>query len=282
MTPLCGIGDEAGSSLAEQIAAHQDLGWSRIELRSIDGVPLAELDAGAFAEARLRIRDAGLTVTVLDSRVGGWDRPVTAPFAADLDELHVLAERAHVLGTRFLRIMSYPNDGLPQATWRNLALSRLAALAERAAAHDVVLLHENCCGWAAETAERTREMLVEIQSPALGLLFDTGNGIAYGYDSLAFVRAVVPWVRHVHVKDGVPGPIFTMPGDGYARVRECLDLLLDAGYSGVFSIEPHTHLMPHQRGFSGGSRGAFVQYGRRLESLLAGRLMTAGAADDLP
>ena len=45
---LAGIGDEAAPDLAGQLAAVGELGWNRLELRTIDGVPLARLDDASF------------------------------------------------------------------------------------------------------------------------------------------------------------------------------------------------------------------------------------------
>jgi sugar phosphate isomerase/epimerase len=93
-------------------------------------------------------------------------------------------------------------------------------------------------------------MLEEVDSPALRLVFDTGNGLAYGYRSTDYLAAVLPWVAHVHVKDGrrAPGdagPEWTLPGAGQAEVAACVGLLEEAGYTGFYSLEPHVAHIPH-------------------------------------
>ena len=61
-----------------------------------------------------------------------------------------------------------------------------------------------------------------------------------------------------------------MPGDGDCRVADCLALLLDHGYRGTWSIEPHVRVRPHEHRTGTGPDGAalFVAYGRRLEHLV--------------
>jgi sugar phosphate isomerase/epimerase len=113
----------------------------------------------------------------------------------------------------------------------------------------VVLLHENCHGWAGRSAACSLDLVATVDSPSLRLLFDTGNGLAYGYRSLPFLREVLPLVEHVHVKDGITtaggDAVFGMPGEGAARLVDCMALLEEHGYRGWYSIEPHVALIPH-------------------------------------
>ncbi|WP_026426052.1 sugar phosphate isomerase/epimerase family protein [Actinokineospora inagensis] len=272
MTVLAGIGDEAGPGLAAQVAAIAALGWSAIELRTVDGVPLAGLTEAAFDRVAGTLAELGLRTVCVDSRIGDWSSVITGDFGRDLAELRVLADRCGRLGTRYVRVMSYPNDGLHADEWEHRALRRMRELALRAEQADLVLLHENCAGWAGSESERALRMLEEADSPGLRLLFDTGNGIAYGYSAVEQLRPLVEYVAHVHVKDGVTdanGPRWTLPGQGTADVAECLDVLTESGYQGALSIEPHLGLLPHEEESGSGSAEGFIAAGRALETLLA-------------
>lgn len=267
---FAGIGDEAGAALADQLAALSTLDWTAIELRSVAGVALADLDDRTFAEVADAV--AGLSVVCVDSRIGNWASTVADPFDADLRELDVLLRRCAALDCRYLRIMSYPNAGLDERTWRDRVVERIRVLAGHAERAGVVLLHENCAGWAGADAARTLDLLDAVASPALALLFDTGNGIAHGYPAVDLLREVVGHVAHVHVKDATGGgerTVYTLPGAGDAGVADCLRLLLDHGYRGALSLEPHLATVPHE-----GARVAqdaparFVAAGRALEDLV--------------
>jgi sugar phosphate isomerase/epimerase len=276
---LAGIGDEAGYGIQSQVAAIRALGWGAIELRGVDGVPLAELSEPAFAQVVTAVERFGLRVVAVDSRIGGWSRAADGDFAADLDELRVLSRRCRTLGTGYVRIMSYPSGGLAEPAWRAAVIERLKVLTERAERAGLTLLHENCAGWAATSASRMRELLDTVDSPALGLLFDIGNGIAYGYSAYDMLGEIVTWVRHVHVKDAegpATAPAYRVPGQGHARVADCLRLLLDAGYTGALSIEPHLAVVPHEgrRASDAECAAAFVAAGRALTDLLG--TLTAG------
>ncbi|WP_437948509.1 sugar phosphate isomerase/epimerase [Sorangium sp. So ce296] len=270
---LAGVGDEASPDLDGQLEALRRLGFRGIELRTLDGVAVADLDPARFAAAARRIADDGMSVVALASRIGGWARPVSGPFGRDLGELRILADRAHALGCRFIRIMSYPNQGLDGAGWRSEAMRRVAELVELAAALDVTLLHENCSGWASQGVEQTLAMLREIASPHLGLLFDVGNVRVADQDPVAFLGRVLPHVRHVHVKDVVwdadGAAQFTWPGEGEAQLAECLSMLEAAGYAGAIAIEPHLAHIPHL-GITADTatlRECFVEFGGRFERI---------------
>jgi sugar phosphate isomerase/epimerase len=269
---LAGIGDEAAADLPGQIAAVVELGWLRLELRSIAGTPVALLGEDEFRCAAERLRASGVTVVGVASKIGDWSRPVTGDFALDTGELDVLARRCAELGTRLVRIMSYPSGGLDGTEWGRRVRTRLRELARRAEDRGLVLAHENCTGWAGDRADRMLDLVAEVDSPALRLLFDTGNGVAHGYSAPPMLREIVPHVVHVHVKDARTGPggrvDYVRPGAGRAGVAECLRVLARHGYDGVLSIEPHLAVLPHL-GSGRADRAGFVECGRALERLLA-------------
>ncbi|WP_037771326.1 sugar phosphate isomerase/epimerase family protein [Streptomyces sclerotialus] len=271
---LAGLGDEAARGLDGQLAALGRLDWGALELRTVDGVAVADLDARTFRTLTGRVRDAGLDVVCLASRIGNWARPVTGPFDDDLAELEALAEQCAALDCRYVRIMSYPNAGLTESEWAARAIDRVGRLADRAEQHGLTLLHENCAGWAGDRADRMLRLVREVGSPALRLLFDTGNGVAHGYDAFGTLEKVLPHVAHVHVKDAVRTPdgtvAYTLPGDGRARVADCLRLLLETGYGGSLSLEPHLAVRPHEGlRTRDDAMALFVGAGRRLERVLA-------------
>ena len=277
---LAGLGDEAAPDLAGQIGAVAELGWNGLELRTVGGTPVADLDEDAFRRTADLLESAGTSVVGVASKIGDWSRPVTGDFAVDVRELEILARRCAVLGTSLVRVMSYPSGGLDDPDWGRRARRRLRELARRAEDHGLVLAHENCAGWAGDRADRMLDLVTGIGSPALRLLFDIGNGVAHGYPPLPMLREVVAHVVHVHVKDARAGAggevVFVPPGDGEARVAECLEVLFRNGYGGVLSIEPHVRLRPHLDSGTG-DRDAFVECGRALERLLARTAPTTGA-----
>jgi sugar phosphate isomerase/epimerase len=269
---FAGIGDEAAPDLDGQLQAMAQLGWDAIELRTVDGHALCDLDHAGRDRLIAAVHAAGVRVVCLDSRIGGWAGTVADPFAQDLTELGALVELCRSLATPYVRVMSYPNADWPQPRWRQEVVDRLRRLADIAEAAGITLLHENCVGWAATRADRALDLLDAVGSPALRLLFDVGNGVAHGYHAPDLLFDLVPFVAHVHVKDAVGGgadTTYTLPGDGVVGVRECLRLLRAGGYDGALSIEPHLATRPHEDRWAGaGGAAAFTAAGRRLADLV--------------
>ncbi|MGW6706403.1 sugar phosphate isomerase/epimerase family protein [Streptomyces sp. NPDC054956] len=284
-----GIGDEAGRTLEQQVRAVSGLGWQLIEMRSVGGVAIADLDDAAFGACLRALEEAGLGTACVDSRIADWSRPISQGVEQDLAELNRLVDRCAALGTRYVRVMSYPNDGWDEADWGREVIRRMRLLAARADASGLVLLHENCAGWAGRSADRMLRLLEEVDSPALRLLFDTGNGAAYEYEAYAVLERLMSQcpeaVAHVHVKDAVGSgarAAYTLPGIGESQVARCLRLLLDNGYTGAWSIEPHLALRPHESRTELGEDGPdlFVEYGRHLEHLVATEVVAAATDDN--
>ncbi len=117
---------------------------------------------------------------------------------------------------------------------------RLLGLADVAADRGLVLLLET----GQETAGSLRALLEELKHPALGVNFDPANMILYDKgDPVAALRALGPWIRHVHIKDAVrttqPGTWGTeVPwGEGQVGGEPFLMTLKEIGFAGTLAIE---------------------------------------------
>jgi sugar phosphate isomerase/epimerase len=100
------------------------------------------------------------------------------------------------------------------------------------------------------------EMLSFADSPCLRMNMDTGNTFIAGEDPVAFLQRFLHKVSHVHIKDVSPllaaaarGELTGIAvshcsvGEGVnaVNIRNCIERLVRAGYSGVFSIECEGH-----------------------------------------
>ena len=271
---LSGIADEAGKSIEVQIKAHQELGWSHIEIRNVEGTNLVDLGDGEFADVYDKVVMAGMTVSCFASQLCNWARKISHPFEADQEELKRAIPRLQRFGCKFIRCMSYPNDERPEPEWRKEVFRRLHELVKVAEDGGVVLLHENCDGWGGLSPENTLALLGEMNSPHFRLVYDTGNPLWHGLDPGEFYRKVKDAIAYVHIKDGRRKPggeaEAAYCGEGEGKVAEVISDLLASGYRGGFSIEPHLASVIHE-GKEGDSEVAYkvyVEYGRRLAQLV--------------
>jgi len=271
-----GISDEAGRSIDKQIEAHLELGWEYMELRGIEGVNLTQLPEDQFDKVYGKVTEAGLKVSCFASGIANWARPITCDPQADIAELRQAIPRMRRFGTRLIRIMSYPNDPnrpLDEKQWRNEAIRRVKVFAKMAEEGGVILAHENCSGWGGLSAENSNILLGEVDSPALKVVYDTGNPVTYGQDAWEYYTKVRDSIVYMHIKDArrIDGEDqYTYCGEGDGRVRETVADLLATGYDGGFSIEPHLGAIGHTGASSGPAvmYQTYTEYGRRLMAIV--------------
>jgi len=280
-----GIGDEAGQPIGTQIKAHRELGWEHIELRMVDGTNITQLDDRAFGDVYEAVTDAGLQVSCFGSAIANWARPITCDAQIDRDDLKRAIPRMREFRCPFIRVMSYPNDPdapLPETAWREEAIARMKYLAGMAEDGGITLVHENCSGWGGQSAENSNILLGEVDSPALKVVFDTGNPVDYRQDAWEYYQQVYNDIVYVHVKDARRLPNdeieYCYCGDGAGHVREILADLAKRGYTGGVSIEPHLAAVIHT-GKSTDDRAelyrTYTEYGRRLMGLVEAAQLAA-------
>jgi sugar phosphate isomerase/epimerase len=272
-----GISDESGQPIATQVRAHKDLGWKHLELRMVDGVNITQLNDSAFDDVRRAVLEANMTVSCFGSAIANWARPITTEFQVDLDDLNRAIPRMRALSTPYIRVMSYPNhteEPLPESAWRKESIRRMREMATIAEGEGIVLVHENCSGWGGLSAENSNILLGEVGSPALKVVFDTGNPVTYGQDTWEYYKAVRKDIVYVHIKDAVREKgvdHYVVCGEGEGYVPEVVGDLLATGYDGGFSIEPHLAAIIHtgqQASSDEQLYDSYVNYGRKLMDIV--------------
>ena len=272
-----GISDEAGQPIDVQIRAHRELGWTHMELRCIDGVNFTQVPDDIFDNICEKLADAGMKVSCFSSAIANWARPITTDAQVDVEDLARAIPRMHALGTPFIRVMSYPNDKdhpVPEDVWRDEAVRRMRILAKMAEDGGITLVHENCSGWGGLSAENSNILLAEVNSPALKVVFDTGNPVTYGQDAWDYYQKVYDSIAYIHIKDArkIDGvDHYSYCGEGDGCVRQIVGDLLARGYDGGFSIEPHLAAVIHTGQTADNTDRlyqSYIEYGRRLVQLV--------------
>ncbi len=276
-----GFTDEAERSLDGQISTLREVGWSGIELRLIDGKNICDFTDEDWKRTWDRLQKEQIQVVGFGGQIGNWARPIDSDFSLDIDELKRVAPRMRQAGTKFLRIMSYPNsesNPLSRSEWRIEAVRRLKELAKIAEGEGIILGHENCSGYG-ETPEGYLDLVEAVNSPALQLIFDTGN------NSLHDNNTEVTWdyyqkcreqITHVHIKCAKPGEngddFVTCYVDEDPVQERILKDLGATGYDGWLSIEPHIKAAIHAGqdvDDSGEGRVVWVNFAKGLEGLVS-------------
>ncbi|CAH1219216.1 Inosose dehydratase [Paenibacillus auburnensis] len=182
-------------------------------------------------------------------------------FIAHRDFLHEMGAKVIVVSEQGRSIQGQMDTPLfaakpvfTEKEWAALAAG-LGGLGRLAAEKDMVLVYHHHMGTGVQTAaEITR--LMELTDPGeVSLLFDTGHLAFAGENPLEVLRAHLPRIKHVHLKDIRPGVVqrvisdglsflqavkagaFTVPGDGCIAFAEIFEELAAASYTGWFVVE---------------------------------------------
>lgn len=291
-----GFADEAGDSIDTQIRATHELGWTNIECRNVDGVNLTDLTDQAFEIVADKLARAGLYVHCFGSAVANWgkDPRKEADFQSSLESLRRAISRMHHLGTKFLRGMSFAivRDEQPDSpALEALIFAKVRSLVHECEEGGVIYVHENCQNYGGLSYLHTLKLIEQVDSPNFRLAFDTGNPVGSDdhigqppyrkQSSWEFYKNVREFIVHMHIKDckfvAETGDTFptlehTFPGEGDGDVRRIIQDLLQQGYQGALSIEPHLAVVYHDDSITSPDEiryANYIEYGRRLEALVA-------------
>ena len=286
---LMGIGDEAGASLRSQLLATRELGWQFIEPRGME-VPgfakanLHDLPDAAFALAVREFEAAGIQPYCFGSTVMNWAKQVADPFEITLAEVKRCLPRMQRVGAKFVRIMSF-KPGAEEFKTPAEVFRRVRDVTNMFLDAGLQPVHENCMNYGGMSWQHSLELLD--RCPGLKCVFDTANPIFNPdrsrpkpwprQDPWEFWEHVRDHVVHIHVKDATWNPAknhadYNWPGEGQGRVHDILRDAIGRGYDAGLSIEPHMvvvfHDAPAKTSNDDATRKNFVEYGRRLETMI--------------
>lgn len=280
-----GFADEAGADLDIQIKATKELGWEFIETRTLMGSNLAFINDAAFDEVCRKLDETGIKFNCFGSAVGNWATSITGSPERSYEEIRKAVPRMQKLGIELIRIMSFPVKEMEKyESFAEEAFRRLKIIAKIAEDGGITCVLENCSGWASGSFEHTLRTLKAVDSPALKLVFDTGNPVSdvdvrgvppyKKQDAWEFYNAVKDHIIYVHIKDGYmdgDNMVFTFPGEGNGYVKKIVKDLLNNGYDGGFSIEPHMAIVFHDGSVKSKADfqyNNYVEYGKRFMKIV--------------
>jgi len=286
---LTGIGDEAGNTIDAQVQATQELGWKYLEMRGVEvpGFPKAnfhDIPDKAFDTVVEKLEQAHLGVYCFGSTIMNWAKKVEDPFETTIAEVKRTIPRMQRLKTKFVRIMSF-KPGDDESKTPPEVFKRVREVTQRFVDAGITPVHENCMNYGGMSWQHALDLLDK--APGLKWVFDTANPVFNPdrskpkpwprQDPMEFWSHVREHVVHIHVKDATWVPAkndadYNWPGEGQGKVREILKDAFARGYDGGISIEPHMVVVFHDaqsKSNDQAMRENFVEYGRRLEKLIA-------------
>ncbi|MCX6343745.1 MAG: sugar phosphate isomerase/epimerase [Armatimonadetes bacterium] len=287
MLYLTGFADEAATDIDGQIRATKELGWSNIESRNVNGRNIHDISDEEFDIVYGKLQDAGVKINCFGSAIANWGKKIDEPFDSSLEETRRAIGRMQKLGAKLIRIMSFAvlKDREPDDQMEEERFKRVRELHRLFTDAGIEPVHENCMNYGGMAWTYTLRLIENV--PGLKLVFDTGNPVftddrnqpkPYPKQSAwEFYSHVKDHIAYIHIKDGKwdaqnGKTIFTHPGEGDGDVRRIVKDLLDNGYDGGISIEPHLAVVHHDASVTSDDAiryANYVEYGRRMMGMIA-------------
>ncbi|MDQ6772057.1 MAG: sugar phosphate isomerase/epimerase [Candidatus Dormibacteraeota bacterium] len=252
MWTLSGFGDEISPDLETQCVTLDHLGIRHIELRGAWNTNVLDLDEDHVAQVGTTLAAHGIRVSSIASPIGKIGVP--EDFQPHLARFRRALHLAAALHAPYVRVFSFliPAGDDP-ARHRDEVMRRMTALAEAAAGHDVVLVHENEKEIYGDIPERCLDVVESVGSDQLRLAWDPANFVQCGVRPFTEGYAMLrPHLAYIQIKDAILSTAQVVPaGQGDGEVPETLLALAADGFDGFFSIEPHLARAGKAGGFSG-------------------------------
>lgn len=227
-------------SVSEILATAKDFGYDGIELRGVQS------ELHMTRHKALRPENIGATKAELD-RMGLTIACVTSGCViSDADhreenreEIMQYVDAAKTLGAPHVRVLGDALAGPSVPVDDYLVEDMAAELGEYAGKNGVTLLMESNGAYA--DTNRLAKLLQDINCPHVKVIWDIHHPYRYFSEPpKETMQNLKGLIRHVHLKDGVMvngRPSYRMMGQGDLPTRECIELLLESGFDGFYSLE---------------------------------------------
>ena len=225
------------------LAQAAGLGYGAVELRGIrdeletDAVTLLKKENRS--RTRRMLQEAGIGLCSIDcsasfAEASGFDRSLREGLYA--------IEAAAELETPFIRIFGDRIGSQPEEEAADRLIHGIGLLCRAAEGTGVTVLLETHGDF--QTRSRLTRVVRESLCPQFGLLWDIEHTVRAGERTEEFLRELLPYVKHVHLKDVDREGRLCLPGDGILNLPATAGLLTAGGYQGYFSLEWEKRWIP--------------------------------------
>lgn len=236
---LSGFADEINPQLDEQIRVLKKLGMHYVEMRGANGKGLVEYPLDEVEKIKEQLDEKDIHLSSVGSPIGKIQ--ITDDFEDHFKLFCHTVNIAHVMEVPYIRMFSFfMPEGEDPEKYHDEVFRRVGRMADYAAKHNVILLHENEKEIYGDVADRCRKLMEEFYSDHFKAVFDFANFVQCHQDTKEAYEMLKPYIEYVHVKDAEWESGQVVPaGHGDGNVKEILKMLKESGYEGFLSLEPH-------------------------------------------
>jgi len=237
--PLSAFADEISPDLETQIEHLEKNQVSGLDLRSVDNVNVLDLSDEQIRRVKEECEKAGLQVAAIGSPVNKVQFSNQAA-KQETEKLYKSIRIAKTLGVRKIRIFSPAlPQGKEEALWPEV-LAFMKDMADLGKSEDVVLMHENDGHFIGAFPKYAVRLFEKLGSPHFRAAYDFANGVPLGFLPMRdWFPWLLPHLECCHIKDSKSDGTVVPPGEGEGQMRETLEFLIEQGWKGTLTLEPH-------------------------------------------
>lgn len=252
MIKLSAFADEISNDLNVQLSVLEAEKIRFIELRSVWGKNVLQLNDDEVATIYLELNKRGFRCSSIGSPIGKI--MIEEDFEDHLNDFRKVIKIAKFFNAPYIRVFSFfiPQSKDPQL-YRRRVLDRMQRLVKIAEEEGIVLLLENEKEVYGDTPVRCLDILDICNSRFLRSAFDPANFVQCRAKPFTEAYPLLKkYIEYIHIKDANWDSKEVKPaGQGDAQLTELLLELKNLGYSGYISLEPHLFKSGKFSGFSG-------------------------------
>lgn len=249
---MSAFADEISPSVDAQLDCLKANGVGMLDVRGAEGYNVMDFSPKLLAKVKRRACDEAIAIHGLGSPV---NKVKLSPEAAkaEVAKFAKACDLANRLGTRKIRVFTPEAEGgLNEGAWPEVR-SQLREMIAIAADQDVVILHENDARFYGAYPTQARRLFEELGSERFRAVFDFANTVLLGYRAYDdWFPWILPHLDSLHIKDAVhEGQKIVPAGEGGGQMVETFRFLIENGWMGVLSLEPHLSAAGPFSGYTG-------------------------------
>ena len=200
---LSAFADEIDPALDVQMDVLEQHEISYIEIRGVDGKNITQYPLDEVKAIKEQLDDRGFKISAIGSPIGKIN--ITDDFGPHLELFKHTLEIAKILETRYIRMFSfYIPEGEKPESYREEVMNRWRQFMQAAQGTGITLLHENEKGIYGDTPQRCLDLVREINSEDMKLIFDPANFVQCDVETYpeAF-ELLKDHIAYMHIKDAL-------------------------------------------------------------------------------
>ena len=235
---ISGFADEINGNFDIQLQVLNDINQNYIELRSADGINIADFTLEKAKEVKNKLDEHKISVSSLGSPIGKIG--ICDDFESHFEKFKHVVTLSKVLKAQYIRMFSFYIPEGKCDEYKDEVFRRMQKMIDYAKQENVILLHENEKGIYGAMAKECSELMTHFYCENFKAIFDFANFVQCKEDTKNAYELLKDYIAYFHIKDAMieTGEV-VLPGTGEGNVEYILEKESQKQGKCFLSLEPH-------------------------------------------